>query len=217
MTIDHPTNARSRRTRDALLTGARTILERDGFQALTMGAVAREAGVSRGAVYLHFASRSELVASLFDHVAEQQGLAASLAPVWDAPDSVTALEAWAAHLARYHPELIPFDRAIAHVERHDSDAADHRRRVSEAQRAGCRRIAERIAEEGRLADPWTVDTAADMLYALISTDMIERLLDDCDWDRADLAAQLAQLFRRTFVEEAERSGAVSITGSTRVR
>ncbi len=198
MTIDHPSNARSRRTRDALLTGARSILERDGFQALTMGAVAREAGVSRGAVYLHFASRSDLVAALFDHVAWQQGLAASLEPVWDAPDPVAALDEWAAHLARYHPALIPVDRAITHVQGRDPDAADHRQRVSEAQRAGCERLARRLAEEGRLAEPWTIETATDMLYALISTDMIERLITDCDWPQTQLAEHLSTLFRRTF-------------------
>lgn len=200
VTIDQPTNARSRRTRDALLTGARTILERDGFGALTMGAVAREAGVSRGAVYLHFTSRSDLVAALFDHVASQQGLAESLAPVFDAPDSVAALEEWAAHLARYHPALIPVDRAITHVQGRDPDAAEHRQRVSEAQRTGCGHLARRLAEEGRLADPWTVETATDMLYALISTDMIERLVTDCGWPQSQLAEHLAHLFHKTFAE-----------------
>ena len=199
MTIEHPTNARSRRTRDALLRGARAILERDGFHTLTMGAVAREAGVSRGAVYLHFGSRSDLVAALFDHVAQQQGLAASLEPVWNAPDSITALNEWAAHLARYHPALIPIDRAIAYVEGNDPDATAHRQRVSRAQRSGCARLAQRLADEGRLAKPWTVPTATDMLYALISTDMIERLITDCDWQREALAEHLSAMFQRTFV------------------
>lgn len=200
MTIDHPTNARSRRTRDALLAGARSILERHGFHALTMGAVARQAGVSRGAVYLHFGSRSDLVAALFDHVAQQQGLAESLAPVWNAPDSVTALHEWAAHLARYHPALIPVDRAITHVQGQDPDAANHRQRVSAAQRSGCARLARRLADEDRLSEAWTVDTATDMLYALISTDMIERLVTDCGWRQADLAEHLSTLFQKTFAD-----------------
>ena len=200
VTINHPTNARSRRTRDALLAGARAILERDGFQALTMGAVAREAGVTRGAVYLHFASRSDLVAALFDHVAQQQGLAESLAPVWNAPDSVAALDQWAAHLARYHPALIPVDRAITQVQGHDTDAAEHRQRVSTAQRSGCARLAQRLADEGRLSQPWTVDTATDMLYALISTDMIERLMVDCDWEQTQLAEHLSAMFKKTFAD-----------------
>lgn len=199
MTIDNPANARSRRTRTALLDGARTIIERDGLDGLTMGAVAREAGVSRGAVYLHFASRSDLVAALFDHVAEQQGLHGSLAQVWEAPDSVAALDAWAGHLARYHPAIIPIDRAITHVQGHDPDAAAHRERVSAGQRTGCSHLAQRLADEGRLAEPWTVETATDLLFALISTDMIDRMLTDCDWRPDELAERLSLMLRRTLV------------------
>src|SRR6266536_1845633 len=47
---------------------------------LTMAAVAERAGVSRRAVYLHFASRAELLTELFGHVSEREGLAASLQP-----------------------------------------------------------------------------------------------------------------------------------------
>jgi AcrR family transcriptional regulator len=38
-----------------------------------MAAVADRAGVSRRAVYLHYASRAELVTALFDYVSEQEG------------------------------------------------------------------------------------------------------------------------------------------------
>lgn len=165
-----------------------------------MGAVAEQAGVTRRAVYLHFSSRSDLVAALFDHVAQTQGLAESLKPVWDAPDAAIALDEWAGHLARYHPGLIAVDRAITHVDRRDPDVAAHRRRVSAAQRAGCARLASRLAEEGRLSQRWSVETAADMLFALISTDMIERLIVDCQWSQAELADRLATLFRLTFVD-----------------
>ncbi len=196
--IDEPTNARSRRTREALLDAAREILERDGFHALTMGAVAHRAEVSRGAVYLHFSSRSDVVAALFDHIAAREGLSDSLRRVRDAPDAVAALDEWAAHLARYHPRMIAVDRAITHVQHDDPDAAAHRRRVDEAQREGCTHLARRLADEGRLAEPWTVATARDMLFALISTDMIERLTVGCGWSERRLADRLATLFRATF-------------------
>ena len=102
-TLLDPSNARSRRTRAALLASARSLLEQDGFEALTTAAVAERAGVTRRAVYLHFASRSELVADLFDFVSEAEGLAASIGAVWASTDAAAALEEWAAHLARFHP------------------------------------------------------------------------------------------------------------------
>lgn len=198
--IDEPANARSRRTRQALLDATRTILEESGFEALTMAAVAEQAGVSRRGVYLHFGSVPALVAGLFDHVAGAERLDASVTPVWDAPDAVAALEAWARHLADYHPRVVAVDRAVARVEAVDEAAADHRARVSAEQEANCDRLARWLADEGRLADGWTVTTATDLLYGLISTDLISRLLDHRGWTQGQLGDRLALLLRSTLVE-----------------
>lgn len=199
--IERPSNARSRRTHAALLAATRSILEDEGFEALTMGAVAELAGVSRGAAYLHFASRADLVSALFRHIAETEGLAESTERVWQAPTAVDALDEWARHLARYHPRLIAVTRAVERVRGLDPDAAAHRRRVVRAQLANCRRLATWLHDEGRLAPPWTVDTATDMLWALISTDMIDGLLADRGWSQRRLAESLGLLLRATFTAE----------------
>jgi AcrR family transcriptional regulator len=198
-TIIEPANARSRRTRALLLATARSILERDGFEALTIAAVAEQASVTRRTVYLHFGGRSELVAAMFDSVAETEGLHASLSRVWEAPDAASALDEWAAHLARYHPRLFAVDRAVQQVWRHDPDAHAHRDRVNAEKLAGCRRLVGRLQREGRLAPGWTTQSARDMLFALISTDMIEALLVDRQWSRRRLASHLSRLFRSTFL------------------
>jgi AcrR family transcriptional regulator len=201
-TIIEPTNARSRRTRALLLATARAILERDGFQALTIAAVADKASVTRRTVYLHFGSRHELVAALFEYVAETEGLHASLSKVWEAPDATSALDEWAAHLARYHPRLLAVDRAVQQLWRHDPDARAHRDRVNAEKLASCRRLVDRLQQEGRLAPGWTARSARDMLFALISTDMIEALLIDRRWSRRRLASHLSRLFRSTFLTDA---------------
>src|SRR5215217_1613652 len=123
--IEDPRNARSRRTRAALLAATQVLLEEQGTEALTMAAVAERAGVSRRAVYLHFASRTELLTALFGYVSDQEGLAASLEQVWQAPAAAAALEAWASHLARFHPRILAVARAIQRVHRSDPDAATH--------------------------------------------------------------------------------------------
>ena len=203
--ITEPTNARSRRTHAALLAAGHEILQEQGFEALTMTAVAERAGVTRRAVYLHFPSRAELVGALFDYIAGVEGLEASLRRVWKAPDAVSALDEWAAHLARYQPRLLAVDRAAQRVWRQDPDAAIHRRRVVAEQLANTRRLARWLHEEGRLADGWTVESASDMLFALISSDVVEALLEDRGWSQRRLADQLGRLFRSTFV--AARDGA----------
>lgn len=194
-----PTNARSRRTRAALLAAARSVLEEAGFPALTMGAVADRAGVTRRAVYLHFASRSELVGALFEAVAESEGLQSSLQRVRAAPDAVSALDAWARHEATYHVRIVRVASALEHVGRDDPDAATWRHRIAERQLIDCRFLAERLADEHRLARGWTVERATDMLWALISTEPLERLLIDRGWQPETYAELFAQLLRSTFV------------------
>lgn len=198
--ITEPTNARSRRTRTALLDATRSILEDKGFEQMTMAAVATHAGVSRRAVYLHFPSRAALVDGLFSHIATSEGLGDSTNRVWAAPDARSALDEWARHLARYHTRLLAVSRAVERVRRVDADAARHHQRVVRAQMANCRRLARWLDDEETLAAPWTVETATDMLWALISNDMIEGLVVDRRWSQRQLANHLATLLRSTFVD-----------------
>src|SRR5215468_8740598 len=104
-------NARSRRTRLALLAAALTLVEQEGVTAVTMASVAEHAGVTRRTVYLHFSTRAELITALYEFVNESAELSASLKSVWLAPDAEAGLDAWAHHLARFHTELIPVGRA----------------------------------------------------------------------------------------------------------
>ena len=179
------------------------MLEAEGFDALTMAAVAERAGVTRRAVYLHFQSRTELVAALFDFVTDAEGLEQSLAAVWSAADSVVALDAWAHHIAGFHARVMAVARAVEQVHRRDPDAAEHRRRYLDEQLAACARLAQWLHREGRLASQWTPDTAGEMLWSLISVEMLERLLVERGWSRQHLGEQLSLLLRSAFVQTAD--------------
>ena len=50
--------------RDALIRSAREILELEGYEALTLRAAARRAGVSQAAPYNHFADKAALLAAI---------------------------------------------------------------------------------------------------------------------------------------------------------
>lgn len=199
-----PGNARSRRTREALLAAARDLIEHDGAAAATMGAVADRAGVTRRSIYLHFASRSELMGALFDHIAETEELQKSLAKVWAAPTAADALTCWAAHLARYHSRVLPVDRAIAQAAQTDPDAATHRARTQASKLDSCRRLAQRLHDEGALATGWTAATATDVLYALTTSDFVDGLLAERGWTQRRFTADVGHLLRAAFVGCEER-------------
>jgi AcrR family transcriptional regulator len=201
--IAQPATARSERTRAALLDAARQLVETGGFGALTMAAVAQRAGVTRRGAYLHFGSRSELVLALFDHVNQVEGLSDSLQRVWAAPDALDALDEWAAHLARFHPRILRVDLATAAAADQDPDAAAHRAHVAADQRAACRRLAQRLADEGVLAPNWTVESATGLLWAVLASDFLARLLEDPAWGPNQLAARLALLLRGVLTIGAE--------------
>jgi AcrR family transcriptional regulator len=197
--IVEPRNARSRRTAAALLRAARELIEQDGFAALTMAAVAERAGVSRRAVYLHFATRTELLAALYRSLGETDDLAGSLQAVWDRPDAVAALTEWAEHIARSHPRILGVIRAAERARYADPDAADLWQTAQGNWLKGCRRLMRWLADDGRLAPGWTADTAADMMWALMSIDLLDRLLNERRWSRRRVAEHLAALFHVTFV------------------
>ena len=197
--IEEPRNARSRRTRTALLAAARALLEEHGTGPLTMTAAAERAGVSRRAAYLHFPSRADLLIELFGYVCEQEGLASSLELVWQAPDAAAALEEWASHLARFHPRVLAVARAVQRVRRTDPDAAAQWALVTADQQACCQRLATWLAREQQLAPPWTTQTATDMLWALMSYELLEELMIDRGWPADSYRTHLAALFRATFL------------------
>lgn len=61
-----PQQDRSRVTRERLLTATLELLARRGWPATTVGAVAAEAGVSRGAAQHHFPTREDLIAAALE-------------------------------------------------------------------------------------------------------------------------------------------------------
>jgi AcrR family transcriptional regulator len=197
--IPVPTNARSRRTRADLLDAARQLLEEQGPAALTMGAAATRAGVTRRSVYLHFASRAELLVALYDHVLSAEGLDESLRPALEATDPVVALDEFAAHLGRLRPRVRAVATAIQQQRRSDPDFAAHWEVVSRDQRGVCGRLIDGLHRAGRLAPPWTVDTGADLLWALMAGDVVDNLTIDRGWSFDAYAARMAVVFRSVFV------------------
>jgi AcrR family transcriptional regulator len=69
LTDDRRTQAeRSAETREALVAAARPLFAAQGFADVALEAIVRAAGVTRGALYHHFADKTELFATVFERV-----------------------------------------------------------------------------------------------------------------------------------------------------
>jgi AcrR family transcriptional regulator len=59
---------RAAETREALITAARPLFAEHGFAEVALETIVRAAGVTRGALYHHFADKTELFAAVFEQV-----------------------------------------------------------------------------------------------------------------------------------------------------
>ena len=53
-----------RSSRDRIVAGALTVIERDGIDGLTFEALAEQVGLTRGGIVYHFRTREDLVAGI---------------------------------------------------------------------------------------------------------------------------------------------------------
>lgn len=58
-------------TKDAILDATDRLLARYGYRKMTVEDIAREVGIGKGSVYLHFASKEEVVLSHVDRIVER--------------------------------------------------------------------------------------------------------------------------------------------------
>ena len=63
--------AQQRTTRDAILDATDRLLARYGYKKMTIDDLAREVGIGKGSVYLHFASKEEIALSHVDRIVER--------------------------------------------------------------------------------------------------------------------------------------------------
>lgn len=94
---------RSDKTREALLAACRKLLLEQGFEATTLGAVLAETGLSKGALYHHFSSKTELIAAIYREesrraIARAVRQAESLATPSPLAELTTTCAAWLAEI-----------------------------------------------------------------------------------------------------------------------
>lgn len=90
-----------RRRRERILDAAEHCFARAGFHRTTMRHICKEAGISPGGLYVHFASKEDLIAGITER--DRAKLAAQLADLSEAPDLLAALGRLGEHYAVEEP------------------------------------------------------------------------------------------------------------------
>lgn len=169
---------RAEETREAILDAARALFEADG-PSVGLETVARKAGVSRQAIYLHFSSRAELVRALHLRV-NVQDVAPAMARVWARRTARAGLDAFVAASAEVIPRISGIADALA-----PSPTAPELQATGEAPKesryADCLRMGEWLEGDGVLAAGVTARDAADVLCMMVSIPSYEILVVDRGW------------------------------------
>ncbi len=194
------TKSDAKETRQRILLAAERVFYEKGVANASMEDVARAAGVTRGAIYWHFANRSELFMVLCNSIQlPQEDLVVHELEAPDA-DALALMERlggdWIELLSKDEQRqrilsiLLRCDYSgeFADVCERQQDIDDHHMRVLEVAFA-------RALEQGRMSTGWTPQSAASALRWMIKGLFTEWLLFG---RRFDMAVEGRESLRRLF-------------------
>lgn len=186
-------------TRTRILEATVQTLVESGGHGVRMGDIAKETGISRQAVYLHFASRTDLLVAATRYLDEVLDVDGRLAPSRAAETGVERLQLYIECWGNYIPEIYGVAKALMMARDTDEAAAAAWKDRMLAMRDGCRAAIDALAADGQLADGWTRPKATDALWTLLLVPTWENLTIECGWSTQKYVRFMSDLARRMFV------------------
>lgn len=185
---DHAATAaesRAERKRQRILEAAGRCFARDGFAKATVEEIARQAGVSKGLVYVHFASKDELLEAVLEETLREWREVTWKdveAQADGALETIAVMHRSSVRFARSHPVLRTILARDARLLLHPGD---RRTRESMAEwRRGLIEILEAGVESGEIRPDVDVERTADVIR-LLHLSFLDRLYTPGPIDTGD--------------------------------
>jgi AcrR family transcriptional regulator len=186
-------------TRTKILRAAWELMENDPGKSVSMSQIAKATGISRQAVYLHFASRTELLIATIHYVDEVKGLDQRLEALQSATSGTDMLERYVEVWGNYIPEIYGVSKALMLTKANDEAAAAAWNEVTNCLRHLCVQVMEKLQQEKKLNAHWITENAADLFWVMISIDTWEQLTQDCGWTTQMYVEKIAKAMKSTFI------------------
>ena len=194
-------SSQDRDTRTRILEATVQALEKTGGHGVRMGDIARESGISRQAVYLHFASRTDLLVAATRYLDEKLDVEQRLAPSRAATSGVERLRLYIECWGNYIPEIYGVAKALMMARDADDAAAAAWQNRMLAMRDGCRAAIDALHADGTLAAGWTRPKATDVLWTMLLVPNWENLTAECGWSTKQYIRFMSDVARQTFVDD----------------
>jgi AcrR family transcriptional regulator len=188
-------------TRSRILKATQSLLEKSGGQGVRMSDIARQAGVSRQAVYLHFESRADLLAEVTREMDRALDVEGRLAATRDARTGRARLLAYIAFWGHYLPHIEPVARALISMQESDREAAAAWAQRMQDLRKGCASAIRALARDNALAPEWSEVAASDLLWSMMSVEVWVKLRETCGWSAEDYIARMQAAALAAFLRE----------------
>ncbi len=195
-------------TRIRIMEAAARLLEQHQGQGVRMSDVAREAGLSRQAVYLHFGNRANLLVETARYGDVVRNVSERMRGYQAATTALTRLDALIDFWGNYVPEIHGMARALRAARETDEAAAAAWDDRMGAVYSVCARAIADLDAEGLLAAPWTREAATDLLWTMLSISTWELLTIERGWSIAEYVTHTQILARRAFVNDAPGTSSV---------
>lgn len=190
-------------TRERILIATVEMLEKHGGRGVRMGDIAKAAGISRQAVYLHFASRADLLVAATKYLDEVLQIDRRLAASRAATSGVERLALYIDCWGNYIPEIYGVAKALLLAQDTDEAAAAAWKDRMLAMRDGCRAAIDALHSDGMLAQGWTPKEATDVLWTMLLVPTWENLTGECGWSTQQYNRWMKAVAQRTFVAESD--------------
>ena len=183
-------------TRTRILESTWKLLESDGGETVRMSDIAKAAGVSRQAVYLHFPNRADLLIATTRHLDDVLNVDARLEKSRAADSGIERLTAFIDAWGNYIPEIHGVARALLAMKDTDAEADAAWRDRMQAVRHGCAAAVKALKADGDLREGLSVEKATDLLWTLLSVRNWEHLRSDCGWSQRQYIEVMTSSARR---------------------
>jgi len=188
-------------TRTRILESTVRTLEDSGGHGVRMGDIAKETGISRQAVYLHFASRTDLLIAATRFLDEKLDVERRLAPSRAATTGVERLRLYIECWGNYIPDIYGVAKALMMAHDTDEAAAAAWQNRMLAMRDGCRAAIDALHTDGTLAAGWTRPKATDALWTMLLVPNWENLTMACGWSNKEYIRRMQDIAERAFVAD----------------
>jgi AcrR family transcriptional regulator len=196
--------ARTRRTRAAVVDAARDLFVERGYAATTIEAISERSDTPQATVYRLFSSKLGILKAVLDVsvAGDDEAVAMLERPevrgILSNPDPNAQLARFAALVTEVMVRAGPVHRILVDAARSDQDAASLLAEVARQRQEGQRRVARSLARSQALRDGLREREASDIVHALASPEVYGLLVAERGWSaeryerwlRAILADQL---------------------------